>query len=76
MDDDVFSFPNYHVKQQRCMNNRTANVVTGAVTKHSEHRVKGAPEPQRQLFIYRVDRQTETENLKHLSNKLVLHCVP
>ena len=38
--------------------------MTGVGTKHSDHRVRGAPEPERQLFIYRVDRQTVTEDLK------------
>ena len=51
--------------------------MTGAGTKQGEHRVKGPPEPQRQLFIYRVDRQTETEDLKTFIQQAVcsLDCV-
>ena len=63
-DDEGFSLPQYYVKQQRRMNNRKAKVVTGVGTKRSDHKVRGAPEPERQLFIYRVDRQTLTEHLK------------
>ena len=46
------------------MNSRKAKVLTGAGTKHSDNRFRGAPEPERQLFIYRVDRQAVTEDLK------------
>ena len=63
-DDDGFKLPNYVLKQQRRLNSRKAKVVIGVGTKHSDHRVRGAPEPERQLFIYRVDRQTVTEDLK------------
>ena len=63
-DYDGFKLPNYVLNQQCRLNNRKAKVVTGVGTKHSDHRVRGAPEPERQLFIYRVDRQTAMEDLK------------
>ena len=54
-DDDGFQLPNYVLKQQCRLNSRKAKVVTGVRIKHSDHRVRGAPKPERQLFIYRVD---------------------
>ena len=55
-----FEIPPAHMRKQRRQQRRV--VVTG---KDNNQRVRGAPEPIRELFIYRVHPETTTEALKN-----------
>ena len=61
-DNEGFSFPK----------RRNRRVLTGRCTSDPQHRFKGAPEPSRDLFIFRVHPDTETNELKqYLSSRKV-----
>ena len=64
VDNDSFQQPAYVLKQQRRQQNRTAKmeVISGSLRNHTS--VRGAPEPNRDLLIYRVDTDTKVEDLK------------
>ena len=64
VDNDSFQQPAYVLKQQRRQQNRAAKkeVISGSLRNHTSIRV--APEPNRDLFIYRVDTDTKVEDLK------------
>lgn len=60
-DDGSYHVPPYHQKKER---QRQKRVVQGKA--HDKCGVKGAPEPSRQLFIYRVHKDTTVEDLELL----------
>ena len=55
--EDVFEVPAHQLKLIRRNESRKRNIVKGTATTQN---VKGAPEPTRDLFIYRVDAETES----------------
>ena len=55
--EDVFEVPAHQLKRIRRHESRKRNIVKGTATTQN---VKGAPEPTRDLFIYRVDAETES----------------
>jgi hypothetical protein len=58
-----FEFPAAHKRKQR----RHAKAVVGTGTSDS---VKGAPEPSRDIFVFRVDKETNADTLKlYMNNK-------
>ena len=60
--DNEYQIPLYHRKQARRKKMRK-NVITGSRAQCSGN-VRGAPDPDRHLFIYRVDRSTVVKDLE------------
>jgi hypothetical protein len=56
-----FQVPSYHAKKERQKQQR---IIKGK--SQARHGVKGAPEPSRHLFIYRVDPDTSENDIKVL----------
>lgn len=72
--DDGFRLPNAQLKR------RTRRVIKGQANLSTSSGFKGAPEPQRELFIFRVHPETETDELREyiINNKFSvrdLECV-
>ena len=59
-DRDGFQQPT-HVRKQQRRNERRHNIVKGSAASGTLH---GAPEPDRDVFVYRVDSETECDDLK------------
>ena len=64
-----YHIPSYHLKkqhrdQQRTQQRNKRNVIKGKSM--AKHGVKGAPEPSRHLFIFRVDNNTTEEDITNL----------
>ena len=59
--DGDFQFPKEQTKRIR-RQERRKNIVQGCAN-ISNCKIKGAPEPERSLFIYRVDKDTDKEDL-------------
>ena len=65
-DDDNFQRPAYVLKRERQQEAKRRRVIIGSA--HSS-KVQGAPEPERHLFIYRVNQSTTTDHLRaHIQN--------
>ena len=60
-DKDGFQQPTYVLKQQRRSEHRKRNIVKGSAASGTLH---GAPEPNWDNFVYRVDPKTECDDLK------------
>ena len=74
---EPFHIPSYHRRKQKQRDNRRRNIIRG---KANSDPVKGGQEPTRQVFIYRVNTDTETEDLKtHIQEKgfdvISLNCI-
>ena len=61
-DAEGFRFPRQQLRTQARREKR--QVVIGKAM-NTDSRFKGAPEPQRDLFIYRVDKETTKEDLEN-----------
>ena len=61
MYDAGFEFPTEEKKKRRRINNRKA--VTGTL-KRSNGKLTGAPEPSRDIFVYRVSKGTSEDDIK------------
>ena len=62
-DSEGFRLPHDQMKKLRQQDRRRHQVITGKA-RSAFGRFKGAPEPNRDLFIYRVDANTETDDLE------------
>ena len=60
-DKDGFRQPTYVLKKQRRSEHRKRNIVKGSAASGTLH---GAPEPNRDIFVYRVDSKTKCDDLK------------
>lgn len=60
---DDFRQPSYAVRRDIRKQKRKHKVITGNAPGGTRS-FKGAPEPSRSLFVYRVDQNTETQDLK------------
>ena len=60
---EEFSMPSYVLKQQRRRENKSKRNIIKGNAKSST--LRGAPEPSRDIFVYRVDPETECETLKN-----------
>ena len=58
--EEEFVIPKDHIRRQHCRERK--NIVHGTGQGASSN-VRGAPEPSRFLFIYRVDSSTDTDDL-------------
>ena len=56
--DGQFKMPSYVLKQRRRNEMKKKRIVAGSSTQ-TDTRVRGAPEPDRHLFIFRVDANTQ-----------------
>ena len=57
-----FQVPKYIQKHERRQDQRKRGIISG--TASNNHQIKGAPEPDRHLFIYKVDPQTSDDALR------------
>lgn len=61
--EDSFRLPKHQERKNRKAENKRRKFVEGKV-KVTKGAFRGAPEPKRDLFIYRVDKETEMDDLK------------
>jgi hypothetical protein len=65
LSDDSFRLPSYQQRRNQRVENKRRNFIEGkSKVKKDGCAFKGAPEPSRHLFIYRVDSETQTIDLK------------
>ena len=68
IDNDGFRAPNHVIKKHKQNERQRHRIITGNAVARSGH-FKGAPEPGRDLFIYRVDTSTDVSDLRtHLTD--------
>ena len=60
-----YQLPNYELKNQRRKENRRKRAVITGKSDLGGCQIKGAPEPDRDLFISRLDKQTSDRDLKN-----------
>ena len=65
-DSDGFELPPYMIRQLKKQDNRKKRIITG---NKENGKFRGAPEPNRDLFIYRADKDTRSADLSsHLKD--------
>lgn len=62
-DEDGFSMPSHMLRRNRYKEKKRQKIITGCAQLNSG-RFRGAPEPDRDLFIYRVDKSTGVSDLR------------
>ena len=61
IDADGFILPPQTIRRQKRENARKQKVISGS---GSSRRIRGAPEPSREIFVYRVHKETSEEDMR------------
>jgi hypothetical protein len=74
---DQFHIPKGHLRkaQQRELKHKKTSVINGTAVQKPNSLVRGAPEPNREIFVYRVDKATTASNIvDYLATHNIVTC--